>query len=742
MKAMRTSASQKDTLVILILTLLLFALGAAAEGKDIILFDVAAGHWQNDDTQKVVSIKGTLYIARVDGLYSWNMGDEARQLMDFTKVGIDGSPIEGQTGMLSPISELMSDGTALYALDGKMEGLWRFDDAADIFVKEASFIFEEAFLEGGGSSYLYSNFLMEGGNVYYTVLDTMTGSGSLIRVDVKSGKAERLKTGIYMAVPYYPGKLIVANGPHGWPDSVSVLDLATGSLMYKMDISNDARQIYYEIGSDMLYIVRKGAIYTSVAFGETRLAARIPVISPLPGGTHLNGGYAALAYEDGIRVYTCDPAAVTGETLTFVGPTFELPMEDYSVLHPDVTFAFSDFYPMNTAELVTHMMSGDGAADIYSIKIGVYSLDALYERGYFAGLQSSQTIVNTISAMYPFVKEQLMRDGKVIVMPFYNNFITHQYNPKAFEEIGLHGADVPKTYEELLDFITLWGEKYREKYSTMSLFGQNVDIKLYKRIVAQTILEDRMYACIRSGQPVTYDTAEMQALLAKLTATDFSVVNALASDSSYEEYADLDHPPRQLFYIWGTACAQTNYTDFFSYMPLRLNTAVDPVVVSDMEVLLVNPYSLHFDQALAFVEYVASNLDTRMRVDLMPGENEPVRYPGFDVAWYYTSIKETEVAIAAAKEEDKRTLSDRLDVLKKELENELRFEWLVTAQSVAEFRALDPYFMLRRPNPLTGIGYSQEITDLFYNRFLQGQISAEQFLKELDQKMLMIEREN
>ena len=547
MKAMRTRTYKGTILVVFLLSLLLSALGAAAESKDILLFDASAGHWQSDYTQKVISVKGTLYIARVDGLYAWNMGTEPRQLMDFSKVGLDGAAIEGQEHALSPISEWMSDGSTLYVLDGKREGLWRFDEAANIFIKEAAFEPGEALLGYESGNSFYNNFLMDSGNVYYIVQDVMTTDSSLIRLDIKSGKAERLKTGIYMAVPYYPGKLIVANGPHGWPDSVSVLDLDTGSLINKMDISNDVRQLYYEAGSDTLYIVRKGAIFTSVAFGEPKLAARIPVISPLPGGTHLNGGYAALAYENGIRVFTCNPAAVTGETLTFVGQTFELPVEDYSVLHPDITFAFSDFYPANTAELVAHMMSGDGASDIYALNIGNCDLDAIYEKGYFAGLEGSQTIVETISAMYPFVKNQLMRDGKVIAVPFYNDFFTHLYNPKAFEEVGLPIESIPVTYEELLDFITLWGAEYREKYSTMSLFGRDVDVKLYKRIVAQTILEDRMYACIRSGQPVTYDTVEMRALLAKLMAADFSVVEALASDASYVEYEDIDLSPRQLF---------------------------------------------------------------------------------------------------------------------------------------------------------------------------------------------------
>ena len=742
MKAMRTRTYKGNILVVFLLSLLLSALGAAAESKDILLFDASAGHWQSDYTQKVISVKGTLYIARVDGLYAWNMGTEPRQLMDFSKVGLDGAAIEGQEHALSPISELMSDGTALYALDGEMKGLWRFDEAANIFIKEAAFEPGEALLGYESGNSFYNNFLMDSGNVYYIVQDVMTTDSSLIRLDIKSGKAERLKTGIYMAVPYYPGKLIVANGPHGWPNSVSVLDLDTGSLMYKMDISNDVRQLYYEAGSDTLYIVRKGAIFTSVAFGEPKLAARIPVISPLPGGTHLNGGYAALAHENGVRVFTCDPASVTGETLTFVGQTFELPVEDYSVLHPDVTFAFSDFNPSNTAELVTHMMSGDGAADIYDLYASGYNFDALFEKGYFAGLEGSQTVFSTVDAMYPFIKDQLMREGRIVALPYSSNYSINMYNPEAFEEVGLSADDVPTTYDDLLDFIALWGEEYREAFSSMSLFGQGVDVALYKRIIARSIMEDRTYFCIRSGQPITYNTPEMQALLNKLMATDFEVINALAPDTSNSEYQDFDQPPRQLFHIMMPATTDKAMTRFFNYMPLKLNDQEKPVVLCDLQVLIVNPYSRHFDAAIAFVEHMAANLSSIKRADMVPAENEEIRDPYFDAALIEETITKLDEVIKTAKEEEKRSLQEQLDMMKQQLEERQRYEWLTTRESIDAFRVLNPYFMLKRPNPMTGMTSHDDIDDLFYNRFLQGQISAEQFLKELDQKMLMIEREN
>lgn len=94
------------------------------------------------------------------------------------------------------------------------------------------------------------------------------------------------------------------------------------------------------------------------------------------------------------------------------------------------------------------------------------------------------------------------------------------------------------------------------------------------------------------------------------------------------------------------------------------------------------------------------------------------------------------------KEEDKRALEDELDRWNNELAYQMQFEWMITKESLAAFRAMAPYFVFKQPDPIIGMGSNQDASDLFHNRFLQGQISVEQFLKELDQKMLMIEREN
>jgi ABC-type glycerol-3-phosphate transport system substrate-binding protein len=730
----------KGILALLFTLVLMTAVPVMAEQTNIFFFDGKLAQWGMDSFQQVAAVGDTLFIARSSGLYAYHVGDEApKQLMDFTKTDFAGSALPESGHAMIPIGTLFGTADSLYSLDLFRGTLWYFDKGTSVFIMEDSF---EPVTEGEGQQTFYSGFCKEGDNIYYVTSDAMTANSNLMRLDLAGGKNGLVRSGIQMVAPYSPGVVLVGTGSIGRPESLALLDTKNVSLEEKLQLTGDFRKLNYDPGTDTVYLWRKGEIYASHAFSKPETVARIPIVRPVADGAVLTGGYLAYPYEDGVRMFSTDPNALTDLPLKVAGQTNELPMEDFSKANPDFTFSFIDVYPETTMDLVMHMMGGDSAADIYALSLSDYNMDSLYEKGYYASLEDNGIINSSVNAMYPFIKDVLMRDGKIIAMPFYTNNRVNAYNPSAFEAVGLTEKDVPKTYLELFDFMKVWGEKYAEQFPSMSLFGYGAEPKVYKQIVAMSIVEEHAYACRRRGEPVVYDTPEIKELLEKLMAVDFSVINAIMPEPNSNEYMTLNDWPRQLFAIWNGASTEAGYTDFFTYMPLDLPGNEQPVVLAEVQALIINPYTQNYDAALKFVEYMAANLSDTLRANLMPGENDPVRDPYFDVEWYDKAISEAEKALKDAKEEDKRNIQDRLDFLIKEYDQQKRFEWRITEKSIATYRALDPYFMLKRPNPMFGMGANAELIDLFYNRFQDGQISVEQFLKELDQKLRMIELEN
>ena len=582
---------------------------------------------------------------------------------------------------------------------------------------------------------------MDGGAIYYIARDPVTGGSNLMAMDTTSGKGRLIRSDILQIAPYEPGVLLAGVGSMGRMKSLSLLDMNTGRLEEKLELTAEYNGFAYDLATDTAYLWRKGEIHLSHSFAPPESAARMPILREVSDGALLPGGRLAIPYQDGIRIFSTDPAGLTAVPLKILGHTWELPVEAFSSANPDITFEFIDTYPESTMDLTMHMGSGSSAADVYVLSSSMYNLDALYEKGYFADLKDSEVIRETLDAMYPYVKDSLARDGQIIALPYKSTYYVYTYSPQAFEDVGLTEADVPTTYGELLDFIGRWAEDYAEEYPSMSLFGQDADIRVYRQIVTQSILEDRIYDCLRKGEPVTYDTPPMRALLEQLTNTDFSVINALSPAPTSDDENIADERPSNLFQTSVGVGAQAGNIRLFSYMPLALFEDTQPVVLADTQMLLINPYTQNYDTAKAFLEFGASNLAGEARIELMPEENEPLRDPGFNVSQMENSIKMMKERLEKADEADK-IVQETLNILQWEYDNRELFEWLVSSKSIAALRSLDPYFMLQISNPMLGMGANEEISNLIYNRLLDGQISVEQFVRELDQKLRMIELED
>ncbi len=721
---------------------LLTVMSAQAETGSILLFDARSGQWTSDSWQKVAAIGDTLYISRMEGLYSFRLTDETPSLlMDFSKTDISGAPLTASGAVSRPsVDALLAENGILYTLDIIHGMLWQFDPNASFFTKQASFDLRDALPDQ--DNHFFSNFCMAGGGINFTALNTHTAVSSLMRLDTKTGDLSLLRSGVWLAVPYAPGVLLAA-GTFGQTEALALLDTRTGALEERLKLDAGYKGMYYAPETDTVYLWHQGEIRAIKSFSPPKTVARMPILRPVSGGALLEGDYLALPYEDGVRIYSTDPKNLMDKPLKIGGQTMDLPMEDFSISHPDIPLSIMNIYPESTMDLVTHMTGGDAAADVYVLDARTYRLDALDSKGYFADLSGSEAIRDTVQIMYPFMRDALMKDGQTMALPFANKYTVHSFNRRAFEEVGLDEADVPTTYGELLTFIQKWPEEYAEDYPSMSLFGQGVDAASCKLLLIDSILTDRVYECLRKGEAITYNTPQMRELLAQFAATDFSAILPLTPDRSHENGEDANSWPKQLFLLWGQASAQASLRDgSFTYMPLRLSCDAEPVILAEAQILLINPYTQNFNAALTFVEFAAQHLPPLTRVEIMPGENGPVPDPTIDLSMTQINIDAVRKALETAKEEDKRSLQSALEMWQQQYDYELANAWLATPESIAAFRKLDPYFMLQQYNPITSLGANAELVDMVYNRFLGGQLSPDQLIRELDQKLRMIELEN
>lgn len=726
---------------LLALVIILAQCTSYAEPNDFTLFDQKSGQWDIDYAQSVASVNDTLYIARSEGLYSYQLGDEApHMLIDFAKTDVCGNIKEEAKNGIPTQLILLTDAGVLYALDELNGSLWRFDGSTSVFSLVSSFDAKNTF-DTNQQNYSFG-YCMAEGNIYFISKSATNANSNLMMLDVINEKTLNLCSNILMVTSYKPGILLVGEGRYGRLTSLSLLNIQTGLLEGKVALTKDYRGLCYDSETDTTYIWRDGQIDASISFSQPKAVSYTPIMSPLSKGALLSGDMFALPYEDGVRIYSMAASELESQPLKIHGWTQELPLTAFNSANPEAIFELMDTFPKTTSDLLLHMMGGDSSADIYVVNSRSYDLDAIIKKGYYVDLACNETIRKSINDMYPFLRDELTYKEKIAAFPCYNNFAVNSYCPKAFEEIGLAEVDIPRTYADLLDFIDLWAKDYAEKYPSMSLFGQYSEPNFIKKLITIGILDDYRYDCLRRGTPAIYNTPDIQMLLEKLTRTDFSCTGSLIKTySDIPENMTNEDLSKQLF-TFGGASSLAAYGEVYSYMPLAISSSIKPVVLAYTQLLLINPYTHNMDKAIAFVEFVAANLPITLSTDLMPNHNDPIRDPNFDLSWLDANIEITKSALAKANDVDRKELQEELENWYRVYEFERNYEWLATSDSIAAFRNLDRYFTLQTSIPLYGMGADEEIMDLIYNRFLDGQISVSQFVQELDRKLSMIELED
>ena len=130
-------------------------------------------------------------------------------------------------------------------------------------------------------------------------------------------------------------------------------------------------------------------------------------------------------------------------------------MAGFMNAHPDIPIVLADVNSFSADQLAQSMVSGNDAADIYSLSLSYGSFDQLRQKGYCVDLSSSEVLLNAVKQMNPDFTASFYQDGKLYAFPESAGATGFGYSPSALEKIGLTEDDLPKTYLEFIDFAVM-----------------------------------------------------------------------------------------------------------------------------------------------------------------------------------------------------------------------------------------------------------------------------------------------
>ncbi len=714
----------------------------------------------------------TLYLLQQGTVYTLKAGHDELQpllrgLITYTESDDYYTEIEKEPYYMDA---LLGENGVLYGLNSNNGKFFRIDakDGAPVYSNEVQLEWD-VMLINPDEEYTYtcqmSNMQIIDGKLYVTSQNWEMGDGAcaLHVFDIQTGKRTDLKTKhISRLVPYKDGKLLVVieNESEMWdseaqaykPSILAAFDPATETVteLAKLSLGDYySRSGYtYDAATDTFYFTLPNRVYRMAGFGAPELCAyhlssNIYNNTMTRNATMLGGKYA-LMVSDGLYVRGTDPTQLPSQTLT-IGRDY---MDDADRIAMgtmgDTPVIYASVNTSNAQELAQRIVSGEDGVDIYYVSTTNTEISRLMEKGYCYDLSTVPAFAEFTGKLFPIIQDAMKLNGKLYALPLNAWSYGFSYYPNAFKELGL---TPPTNFIELCEFITTWNDEYVDKYSEYIPFAWE-DYRASLIHIAMEGYTDYMQA---TGQPLTLDTELLRSILTAIEQVHHDQLDVQVdwSDPESAEAAMGEIYDKQpLFNDYNTftvRCYDDPESKWYTvHMPLPLTADVQPTIALRMDVYFVNPKSKNIDAALQYLQAYCAAISSETLVEMSFSVKEPILSPHYE-----SDLKSFQSYVGSLKKQIEKTtdpveLKELQETLTHQEEYNARYEkynkYIATTQSINAYHDLIQYAFVLKPSVLYS-STSDEFTQL-YNRYFAGNVTLEQFIKEGDAKLRMMQMEN
>ena len=389
------------------------------------------------------------------------------------------------------------------------------------------------------------------------------------------------------------------------------------------------------------------------------------------------------------------------------------------------------------------MMNQDGQVDIYTMDYSSSEFDALRNRGFLADLSTDTELSAMMQNLYPFARDALLKDGRLIAVPVSLSGSAMGYRADLWEKLGGTPEELPKTWDQFFDWLETLPA--RVEGTDMSVFEIWADRVNFKNAVLNSIMNQYQEYINGEGRDYAFNTPLLRGLLERLDQLDYDALGLREPDMSEEggmiNYDEYKEPLISTY----TSISFSGWSG--EGVPFALSFREDeaPVLPVRMGVAFVNPYSQHAAEAAEFLRTTVKNLDENILYGFFQDRTEPLRSPDFEETkenlrqWLEQAKAELE---KAENEEDRQIWEESVKNYQESLDSLDDTYWLISPQSIEEYQARTPWL-----RPLSYDFVSAMVTDANSNYFeivdgyARGTVPAEELLTTIDRKVQMMRLE-
>lgn len=720
--------------------LLCAAVPALAAPGDANLFESNADGTTDMYVEQVTVVGDTVYILG-NGVYQWKVGEEQPAPLD-PAIEMSGSyALVGGGDALAFVNK--QDGK-LGVWDGKSivwDGQLQWED---MIIKEGDYEQPREFLNAT---------LVDGALYALRAKEGQTwGEYDLVRFDLATGKGETMPAqGVQQFVPYQPGKLAALSRDQEWRFSAVEIDLATGESkqIWSTEEYVDFSGLAYDAANDALVVLSNGTIVKLLqAGGLSEPLAYLPVTGGYNSGfaTVVPSGHYVWQSWQGIYVRNLDPQYKPTTVLRIANSYMNEDIAAFCRKNPDIAVEMLNNRSFDSQSISEAISARDSGIDIFAVST-MGGFQDLRDKGYVMDIADSKKLVDAVSAMYPQVQEQLLRDGKLFGYPISISTAFWRADDAALQRVGFDG--MPATIDAWLDMIERWeNEEMAQAYPGYTLLNEWIN----KQQLPLQILSAYMYQYAQEGEELRFDRPELLAALERVQQLpDFGespedIGNRRVVYSSEDMLRVLIEPQAWSFLdtAWN---ASEEYNPRLVMAPV-FSAEDTPVAHSELEVYVISPSTANREAAIRLLEFLSEAGDIRTRYLLRQDLNEPVPSASMvkQKQELEASIAEQTAALETAEEADKKGIQESIESTRQWLdEMETRgYYWDIHPDTLLRYRELAPTMKIAAIPLWSAIqseGMGKDLSALI-ERFQGGEMKPQEFLRELDKKLRMFYMEN
>ncbi|HNX61585.1 MAG TPA: hypothetical protein PKN45_03000 [Candidatus Limiplasma sp.] len=597
-------------------------------------------------------------------------------------------------------------------------------------------------------------------NVLYTCLALDNGvypqnNYQLFAFDLSTGSCTELDIRNAQGLcAYRPGFVLLLQSAENNVWSVEVMDLSTGAISpsafqpFSSASDKPIGGLVYDAASDSLLFTNQSQVWKA-AEGQAYASVAIVPVPDMTGETvafALDDGRYALC-SDCLYVRNVGAVIAAPETLSVSGCMDDTVYQSFAGENPNISVDFKT-HLLSADEIAQALVTGDQTADLYAT-FANNTFSAIVKKGYAAELNASEVLTSDILTMYPNIQHAITDEaGNPVAYP-YKLLLDHwQVNDTLWKQV-FGDTPVPATYDQFLDAMLLWETTYADEYPDLAFAG-DFDHAYWIRKLMNAYAQQYGQA----DTPVDISSPVLRGALEKLeqvrdARSENGRNTAFLGDGQYIPKEDIFITAGFNNVLLDPAATATDPDDseaegIYTDMPaLVFSQGEQSQIPGEMIVWFVNPYSQHKELAIRYLEYAARKQNNPVTYCAThPDDNEPLEREGYAASAEKLEKQRDEIkaSLKTAEGTQFAGLKDQLASVEAGLQTLEKQRWQISPNAIESYRSFAPSISFYEDNPYITPDGSAMLAQLesLYQRYTDGLVDLDGFLRELDQKMRML----